>query len=118
MRFSVHTGASFQAMNRDNDGTLDLDEIKRAASKKFGELDRNHTGTLSREQLGRLRLSRKDFVAADSDKDGTLTRDEYLALVEQRFKAADADHSGTLSLKEFHSRAGHQLPPPHAPCSR
>jgi hypothetical protein len=85
---------------------LDLDEIKKAASKRFDELDRNHTGTLSRRQLGRLRLNRKDFAAADLDKSGALTKDEYLALVEKRFMAADADHSGTLSLKEFHSRAG------------
>ena len=85
---------------------LDLDEIKRAASAKFDALDRNHTGTLSRREVGRLRLSRKYFAAGDPDKDGTLTKDEYLAIVEQRFKAADINHRGTLSLAEFNSRAG------------
>jgi Ca2+-binding EF-hand superfamily protein len=93
-------------MDSNNDGMLGLDEIKEAASKKFDGLDRNHSGTLTRRQLGRLRLSRKDFAAADTDKDGTLTKGEYIALVEKRFKAADADHSGMLSLKEFNSRAG------------
>jgi EF hand len=99
-------GASFQAMDSNNDGMLGLEEIKEAASKKFDELDRNHSGTLSRKQLGRLRLSRKDFAAADTDKDGTLTKDEYLVLVERRFMAAEADHSGMLTLEEFNSRAG------------
>jgi len=103
---AVARGASFQAMDRNNDGRLGLDEIKEAASKRFDTLDRNHSGTLSRRQLGRLRLSRKDFAAADTDKDGTLTKDEYLALVEKRFMEADADHSGVLTLQEFNSRAG------------
>jgi hypothetical protein len=98
--------ASFQAIDSDNDGTIDLDEVKRAASKKFDQLDRNRSGTLSRRELGRLRLSRKDFSAADPDNDGTLSKDEYLALVEKRFKDADADHKGTLTLKQFNSRAG------------
>ena len=99
-------GASFQAIDRNRDGMLDLDEIKRVASAKFDALDRNHAGTLSRREVGRLRLSRKYFAAGDPDKDGTLTKDEYLAIVEQRFKAADINHKGTLSLAEFNSRAG------------
>ena len=77
-------GASFQAIDSNRDGALDLDEIKKAASAKFDALDRNRTGTLSRREIGRLRLSRKDFAAGDPDKDGTLTKDEYLAIVEQR----------------------------------
>jgi hypothetical protein len=88
-------GASFQAIDSNCDGVLDLDEIKKAASAKFDALDRNRTGTLSRREIGRLRLSRKDFAAGDPDKDGTLTKDECLAIVEQRFKAADTNHKGT-----------------------
>ena len=98
--------ASFQAMDTNKDGKLDLEEVKQSASQKFDQLDRNRTGTLSRAQVGRVRLTRKDFAAADPDKDGTLTKDEYLAVVEQRFNAADVDHDGTLTLKEFNSRAG------------
>jgi Ca2+-binding EF-hand superfamily protein len=73
-------GASFQAIDSNRDGMLDLDEAKKAASNKFDALDRNHTGTLSRRELGRLRLNRKDFAAGDPDKDGTLTKAEYLAI--------------------------------------
>ena len=82
-----------------------LDEIKKAAAAKFDALDRNRTGTLTRREVGRLRLSRKDFAAADPDKDGTLSKDEYLAIVEQRFKAADTKKQGSLTLAEFNSRA-------------
>ena len=69
-------GASFQAIDSSGDGKLDLDEIKKAAAAKFDALDRNRTGTLTRREVGRLRLSRKDFAAADPDKDGTLSKDE------------------------------------------
>jgi Ca2+-binding EF-hand superfamily protein len=105
-RPAVGRPVSFQAIDSNNDGKIDLDEVKRAAAKKFDSLDRNHSGTLSRRELGRLRLSRKEFAAADPDNDGTLSKDEYLALVEKRFKAADTDHSGTLSLEQFNSKAG------------
>ena len=98
-------GASFQAIDSNSDGKLDLEEAKKAASAKFNSLDRNRTGTLTRREVGRLRLSRKDFTAADPDKDGTLSKDEYLAIVEQRFKAADTKQQGTLTLSEFNSRA-------------
>jgi hypothetical protein len=98
--------ASFQAIDSDSDGKVELEEVKRAASQKFDQLDRKRTGTLSRRQLGRTRLSRKEFAAADPDNDGTLSKDEYLALVEKRFKALDTKNSGALTLEQFNSRAG------------
>jgi hypothetical protein len=97
--------ASFQAIESDGDGKISLDEIKKAAAAKFDALDRNRTGTLTRREVGRLRLSRKDFAAADPDKDGTLSKDEYLALAEQRFKALDTKQAGALTLAEFNSRS-------------
>jgi hypothetical protein len=92
--------ASFSAIDSDHDGTLSLDEVKKAAGDLFDELDTDHEGTLTRSEL-RRRLSARAFAAADTDKDGTLSKDEYLALVERLFKAADVDHDGTLSPAEF-----------------
>jgi Ca2+-binding EF-hand superfamily protein len=92
----------------DNDGTLDLAEVKKAASALFAKLDRDHDGTLDkRELVGRL--SARELAAADPDHDGTLTQDEYLAVVEQRFNAANPDHDGTLDAKELNSAAGKAL---------
>lgn len=98
--------ASFEAIDRDRDGTIDLDEAKRAAGQLFDQLDRRRTGTLSRAQLGRGRVTVAQFSWADRDHDGTLTKDEYLALVEREFRAADPDNDGTVSRAEFKSRAG------------
>src|ERR1700753_3095294 len=52
---------SFAAIDRDADGTIDLDEAKRAAEQLFQHLDRNHTGKLSRAEIGRLRVNLADF---------------------------------------------------------
>ena len=92
----------------DNDGSLDLAEVKKAASRLFAKLDRDHDGTLDRRELGR-RLSAREFAAADPDHDGTLTLDEYLSVVERRFNAANPDRDGTLDDKELNSRAGAAL---------
>ena len=92
----------------DNDRTLDLAEVKKAASALFEKLDRDHDGTLDRRELAG-RLDAKEFMAADPDHDGTLTLNEYLAVVEERFRAADPDKDGTLDAKELNSQAGRAL---------
>jgi len=92
----------------DNDGTLDLAEVKKAASALFAKLDRDHDGTLDKRELAG-RLNARELGAADPDHDGTLTQDEFLAVVEQRFNAADPDHDGTLDAKELSSPAGKAL---------
>jgi Ca2+-binding EF-hand superfamily protein len=92
----------------DNDGTLDLAEVKKAASALFAKLDRDHDGTLDKRELTG-RLSAKELAAADPDHDGTLTTDEYLAVVEQRFNAANPDKDGTLDARELNTPAGQAL---------
>jgi Ca2+-binding EF-hand superfamily protein len=92
----------------DNDGTLDLAEVKKAASALFAKLDRDHDGTLDKRELAG-RLSANELAAADPDHDGTLTADEYLAVVEQRFNAANPDTDGTLDAKELNTAAGRAL---------
>src|SRR3982750_4049554 len=78
----------------DNDGTLDLAEVKKAASDLFAKLDRDHDGTLDKRELDG-RLNARELAAADPDHDGTLTANEYLDAVEQRFNAANPDKDGT-----------------------
>jgi EF hand len=92
----------------DNDGTLDLAEVKKAASDAFARADRDHDGTLDKRELAG-RLTEKELAAADPDHDGTLTSDEYLAVVEQRFNALNRDKDGTLDAKELRSTGGKAL---------
>ena len=95
-------------LDTDNDGTVDLQEAKKAASDLFSKLDRDHEGTVDKKELAG-RLSASELAGADPDHDRTLTADEYLAVVEQRFKAADPDGDGKLDAKELNSRAGKAL---------
>src|SRR5581483_11557991 len=76
-------GNPIKRFDTDADGTLDLAEVKKAATALFAKLDPDH--------------------------DGTLALDEYLAVVEQRFNAANPDHDGTLDAKELSSPAGRAL---------
>jgi Ca2+-binding EF-hand superfamily protein len=105
---AMSASAAIRAFDTDADGTVDLQEVKKAAAALFDRLDRDKDGTLERRELGG-RLSARDFAAANPDKDGTLTKDEYLALVERRFRAADPDGDGTLDAKELGSKAGRAL---------
>jgi Ca2+-binding EF-hand superfamily protein len=101
-------GNPIKLFDTDNDGTLDLAEVKKAASALFAKLDRDHDGTLDRRELAG-RLSAGELAVADPDHDGTLTVDEYLAVVEQRFNAANPDKDGTLDARELNTRAGQAL---------
>lgn len=100
--------SAMRMLDPDNDGTIDLDEAKKAASALFDKLDRDRDGTLDQREL-KGRLTAAEFAAADPDKDGTLSKDEYLQVVEQRFKRANPDNDGTLDEKELSSRAGRAL---------
>jgi EF hand len=92
----------------DKDQTLDLDEVKVAASAHFDKLNKDADGTLDAQEVKGV-IGPKTFKAADPDNDGTLTKDEYLALVEKLFKKADVDNDGTLSVKELKSKAARAL---------
>ena len=81
--FAASRANPVKMFDTDNDGTLDLAEVKKAASALFAKLDRDH--------------------------DGTLTIDEYLAVVERRFNAANPDKDGNLDAKELNNRAGQAL---------
>ena len=104
----LNVDAFLQQWDTDHDGTLSVDEIKKAAIAQFEKLDRNHKGHLSRSQLaGALTLQK--FRKADKDKNGTLDQDEFLSVIEELFQAADKDHDGTLDKKELESSSGRAL---------
>jgi Ca2+-binding EF-hand superfamily protein len=100
--------SAIEAFDKDNDGTLDLAEVKDAASALFDKLEKDKDGTLDAKEVGR-RIGKKEFKEADPDNDGTLSKDEYLALVEKLFNAADANKDGTLDAKELRSKPGRAL---------
>jgi Ca2+-binding EF-hand superfamily protein len=99
---------TMQLLDPDSDGTVDLDETRKAASTLFDRLDRNRNGSLNKRELGG-RVTQEEFAAVDADKDGSLSKNEYLAVVERRFKAADQGNDGKLTEKELRSYPGRAL---------
>jgi len=51
---SLTPQAFIEQWDADHDGTLSLDEVKKAASARFDELDRHHDGTLDKKELSSL----------------------------------------------------------------
>lgn len=100
--------AIIKALDSDNDGTLDLNEVQAAATKAFEKADPDKDGTLDAKEL-KGRLSASELKGADPDSDGTLDAKEYASLVEALFKKADPDNDGTLDAKELKSKAGKAL---------
>lgn len=98
----------FSGIDTSNDGTIDLNEAKAAASKTFDKLDTNHDGTLDRAEL-RRRIPRQDWKIANPDNDQTLSKQEYLNYVEYAFKRADTDGDGTINATEARTHAGRVL---------
>src|SRR5438552_1038401 len=84
----VKADAFIRQWDADHDGTLSLDEVKKAASARFDQLDRDHDGTLDRRELGAT-MSPQELRQADVAKDRKLDKNEYLAMTEKRFQAAD-----------------------------
>jgi Ca2+-binding EF-hand superfamily protein len=105
---SFAAASPLTAFDKDNDGTLDLAEVKEAASRVFDKLETDSDATLDRKEVGG-RVATHEFKEADPDNDATLTKDEYLALAEKLFNEADANKDGTLDAKELHSKAGRAL---------
>ncbi|MEF3367568.1 EF-hand domain-containing protein [Methylocystis sp. 9N] len=95
-------------LDKDNDGTVDLNEINKSAEALFVVLETDSDGTLDQKEVGK-HISKKDFAAADPDKSGTLSKDEYLVYVTGLFKEADPDNDGTLDEKEIKSKKGKAL---------
>jgi Ca2+-binding EF-hand superfamily protein len=107
-RQALAPDAAMQAIDADKDGTISLDEAKKAAVKKFTALDSDHEGTLDvRELMGTL--SPEAAKQADRDSDGTLSQAEFLAVVEARLKEADTNHDGTLDPQELRTPKGQAL---------
>ena len=96
------------AVDTDNDGTIDENEVKVAAGALFDRLDVDKDGTLDEKEL-RGHLTRAQLHDADPDNDKTLTKDEYLVFVVKAFNAANRDTDGTVDAKELGTPAGRAL---------
>jgi Ca2+-binding EF-hand superfamily protein len=101
-------GSAIEAIDSDNDGTLDMAEVETAGATIFAALDKDKEGTLDASELAG-RLSTEELQDLDSNRSGTLDRNEYAKAVAIRFRNADADGNGTLDAREVGTPDGAAL---------
>ncbi len=65
--------------DKDNDKSLDLDEVTAAASAHFDKLNKDGDSTLEAKEVRGV-IGPSAFKAADADHDGTLSKDEYRSM--------------------------------------
>ena len=99
--------AFLKAVDKDNDGTVTLDEVKAYATMRFKALETDKDGTLDEKEL-KGRLTATGFKSANMDADKTLDQAEFLTYVEKLFKEAN-DKDPHLDAKELETAAGKKL---------
>jgi Ca2+-binding EF-hand superfamily protein len=110
-----HGAKQMKDADKNGDGSIDKEEARAMHDNHFDEMDTNHDGKLSKEEMapckrGDKKCCRHDkgshaFNAADKDNDGTLDREEAKKLprVSKNFDAIDVDHDGTVDRDEVHN---------------
>ncbi len=79
--------------------------------EQFKKADKDHDGTLTKDEAKAMSHVYKNFDAMDTDKDGTVSMDEIRAFGKshkvdahergkEQFMKADKDHDGTLTKDE------------------
>jgi len=95
-------------LDSDDDKTIDISEMGKAASDSFDILDSDGDGKIDFRISGN-RLSRQEFKKSDTNKDDMLDKNEYFAVCDSLLRLADQDKDGTLDANEFKRPEGNKL---------
>ncbi|HET6223973.1 MAG TPA: EF-hand domain-containing protein [Dongiaceae bacterium] len=106
----------FQALDKDKDKSISLEEFKAFGHSEFKAADTNHDGIITQaefvnaringkftdEQMAQIRRNKTiRFVALDLDGDGKLTQAEHDKAGERAFKELDKNGDGKVTLDEM-----------------
>jgi hypothetical protein len=81
------------------DATMSKADADKAGAAHFDQLDTNHDGNLSADEIAAAPGGR-GVTRADANGDGTVSKAEYMAAQGQRFGMMDANHDGQLTKAE------------------
>jgi hypothetical protein len=84
------------------DATVAKADVVKAGMARFDQLDANHDGTISADELASASQGRggRGLARADANGDGAITRDEFAASQGQRFDMMDGNKDGQLTKAE------------------
>jgi hypothetical protein len=84
------------------DTTVAKADAEKAAGERFDQLDTNHDGSLSADEVEAASNGPggRGLHRADANGDGKIGKDEYLNAQKMRYDMMDADHDGQLTKAE------------------
>ena len=96
-----------KAVDTDNDGTIDLVEVKKAASARFDKLDNDHDGTLTFQEFqgsSTPKPSKQEFDVMDKDHDGQYQKMNIWLRSRDCSRRPIPTTTGVSTLKSFAQR--------------
>jgi len=95
-------------LDSDDDHTIDISELGKAASDVFDSIDTDGDGGIDQKAVAK-RIPPKEFKKADTDSDKALNKNEYFGYGDSLLRLADANKDGVLDEKEFEAKEGRML---------
>lgn len=98
---------SFDRVDADKDGKIELTEFTPLASRRLARLDANGDKTVTageidaKMQEGLRKRRDRILEIMDADRDGKITEGELDKIVEAMFNGADTDKDGGVSMTEL-----------------
>ncbi len=102
---------SFQDMDINKDGKLDMKELDDAALKIFKKYDRNGDGYLDKSEFMAIAGATSRFEDLDTNQDGKLDMKELRDAASGKFDLYDKNHSGALDDLECSPRRAPEANP-------
>ena len=83
------------------DTTVTKADFANAAAERFDQLDTNHDGTLSADEIDKASgPGARGLRRADTNGDGSVSKDEFMTMQNSRFDMMDSNHDGKLTKAE------------------
>ncbi|MCX5829285.1 MAG: hypothetical protein NTV58_14985 [Deltaproteobacteria bacterium] len=92
---------SFQEMDKNKDGRLNMEEFDQEALRVFNENDKNHDGALNKSEFSQIKGAKSKFEDLDANKDGKVDMEELRNAAMNNFKELDRKRDNYLTEEDL-----------------
>jgi Ca2+-binding EF-hand superfamily protein len=92
---------SFQEMDKNKDGRLDIEEFHQEALRVFNEHDKNHDGALNKSEFDQIKGANSKFEDLDANKDGKVDMKELRDAAINKFNQLDQKRNNYLTDEDL-----------------